>query len=763
MTRLIKFALAILLGTSAVMAQTTSGLPSPAATSSTLGSIQPDGSSVTVSPLGVLSAISSAPSPQYIAPQAISGCGVEYVAGLTYTVGACTYSINGIVYNSAATSSGGVVLATADPTNPRIDVIFVDTTQTVQVITGTPAASPQQPVVDPSTQLQLTFVLVPAASTTPANTTVTNIYLEGSEWTGAVGGTNSARVNLTSTSNPYTGTHDTEFGSGGTVTTTTYAQYTKPSSGTENLSNYNALVFYVRNKAAWPNARSITVQWFNGSTAKGTAIVVSNGAYGFNARTNTTSYQQVSIPVGVFGLAGIPVSTVRFTVTGTGAALTGFYLDQVTLQGGNGGVVLPSTLMNFKGAWSATATYSPNDLVTVANAGYVALSSSTGQVVTNATFWSSLVPAGTVGGCNFSVFGTENSNICGSLTAAGGGGHDNTAAGWLSMNALTGGVRNTAFGDQTLEANTTGSFNTALGQGALAATNGGSSNTAVGTAADPANVSGSNITAVGFQALGINTTGDNTAVGSNALGANTTGTNNTALGEALTGNSTGNENVAVGNNALISSNSSSNAAMGFESAWITTSGGDNAAFGWKSLRDNTTGVGNTAMGAAALLQAGTGSNNTAVGFEAGWNSVVLSTVANSTFLGAFASSTTNALTNMVVIGYNAQGTASNQVTLGNSSITSSIFNGTIHSAATAPAASVGTLTGTNSGGFIAGLSVATSVTITFANSGWTTWAACTATPSVTGITVFNSSQSTTAVTFSFAALTGTLYYTCTGN
>jgi hypothetical protein len=89
--------------------------------------------------------------------------------------------------------------------------------------------------------------------------------------------------------------------------------------------------------------------------------------------------------------------------------------------------------------------------------------------------------------------------------------------------------------------------------------------------------------------------------------------------------------------------------------------------------------------------------------------------------------------------------------------------GNVHTNSTAPTSSLGSLTGSNAGGFVSGLTAATAVTITFAASPWSFWASCTATPSVTGITVYNSAQSTTSVTFSMAALTGTLYYSCTGN
>jgi len=57
-----------------------------------------------------------------------------------------------------------VTLAAADPGNPRIDVIGVDVNNAVFTITGTPSGSPVQPVIDASTQLQLTFVTVGAGA-----------------------------------------------------------------------------------------------------------------------------------------------------------------------------------------------------------------------------------------------------------------------------------------------------------------------------------------------------------------------------------------------------------------------------------------------------------------------------------------------------------------------------------------------------------------------------------------------------------------------
>jgi hypothetical protein len=84
----------------------------------------------------------------------------------------------------------------------------------------------------------------------------------------------------------------------------------------------------------------------------------------------------------------------------------------------------------------------------------------------------------------------------------------------------------------------------------------------------------------------------------------------------------------------------------------------------------------------------------------------------------------------------------------------------------APTASAGSVApySTNAGGEIAGLSGATSVTITFANHGWANAAFCTASPSVALTTQpYNVSQGSTGVTFMFPSLTGSLFYTCTGN
>ncbi len=91
-------------------------------------------------------------------------------------------------------------------------------------------------------------------------------------------------------------------------------------------------------------------------------------------------------------------------------------------------------------------------------------------------------------------------------------------------------------------------------------------------------------------------------------------------------------------------------------------------------------------------------------------------------------------------------------------------NGMTHRAGAAPSTTAGTVLGTNEGGFVSGLSSATSVTLTFSGGGWSSWASCTATSSMAlSSTPYVSSISNTAVTFAFPTLTGRLYYHCDGN
>lgn len=263
----------------------------------------------------------------------ISGGGVFWTGSLDFTVSAATYKIAGVLYNSIQTN---VSLMTADPTNDRIDIIAVDDTGSVIVIMGTPAPSPIAPDVDPASQLQLTFILVSAGATVPVITNE-NIYLENTEWGSSVTG----GFNAVSTSNPFAGSKDIEATSavaGNKVT------LSKPS-GILNLGEWDTLTFQIRSKAAWPTTKGLSIVWLNGSTLVGLSVVIKSGTYGFNS-SNTTTYQQITIPLEFFAAGSSPVNKLRIAVTGGGAAI-GFYLDNIILQGGVSGAVIVGSRNSF--------------------------------------------------------------------------------------------------------------------------------------------------------------------------------------------------------------------------------------------------------------------------------------------------------------------------------------------------------------------------------------------------------------------------------
>jgi hypothetical protein len=312
--------------------------------------------------------------PGYSPNQIISGCGVSYSgSGFTFTVAACTYLVNNVQYTAPQTTVTGTA---ADPTLPRFDSIVANSCSplpcngTITIVAGTASSTAAPPNLDITTQTQVTFYGIDAAATNPSNLATTDIYHNNAEWTCA----STANFNCASTNNPHTGTLDIEATSAGTGNN---VRLTIPS-GTVNIGDYNVVNKYFRFKAAFPSTRSITAQWYNGSTAKCTPVTLRDGTFGIN--TALTTYQLVSIPTSVFACDGIPVTQLRFTVAGTGTSV-GFYLDDITLEGG---LISPvgSLGERWRGDWSNTAAYSVNDEVFYAITGssYIALQSSTNVV-----------------------------------------------------------------------------------------------------------------------------------------------------------------------------------------------------------------------------------------------------------------------------------------------------------------------------------------------------------------------------------------------
>ncbi|MEM9859957.1 MAG: tail fiber domain-containing protein, partial [Bacteroidota bacterium] len=131
----------------------------------------------------------------------------------------------------------------------------------------------------------------------------------------------------------------------------------------------------------------------------------------------------------------------------------------------------------------------------------------------------------------------------------------------------------------------------------------------------------------------------------------------------------GDNNSGFGNRTLLwNTTGYSNTAVGESALHLNTIGGFNSAVGTSSLLRNTTGIRNVAVGSASLNTNTTGDNNVAVGYIA---LNVNQTGNNNTALGheSGPSSATN-LNNTTALGNLAKVTASNQVRIGNASVTS---------------------------------------------------------------------------------------------
>jgi len=252
--------------------------------------------------------------------QLLSGS-VTWITGLTFQVSDCVFIINGTVYTSDAEQ---VTLAAADGTNPRIDVFAANIDGTADVITGTPAADPIKPEIDPNTQVEISFALVAAGATTPSGVTNENVYQENIEWTSAVSG---GTVSAANAASPYAGTLAIRFNAAANG-----AFITLTDSASNGPLAFALFAFRIKNIAyGTSNNVRARIALYSTATRVSNWIDLRHGTYGFNG-TDTTNYQLIQIPVADFVLGGNTFNRVRIEVAANGANTLSFYLDDMFFQ-----------------------------------------------------------------------------------------------------------------------------------------------------------------------------------------------------------------------------------------------------------------------------------------------------------------------------------------------------------------------------------------------------------------------------------------------
>lgn len=257
----------------------------------------------------------------------IEGGNVTWLTGYQYAVGYTKYAIQNEIFEITYDT---ITLDAADGSLDRIDVIAVDNTGDLIKITGTPAANPQKPYVDPQTQIELSYVLVTAGSSEPSGVSGEVVYDENVEWTSDYDGSSGFSVDFDSTTSPISGSkcaEATDIENGDLIT------FTRGS--TINIFDYDTLNFYIKNKSGGNKKNYMILYFKSGSTFVSNSVPIPFDKY-------ITTWQLVSLKISDITFYFDDIDTVYLIWGNTQSEqYDGFYLDRVFLQGG---VIQPPTL-----------------------------------------------------------------------------------------------------------------------------------------------------------------------------------------------------------------------------------------------------------------------------------------------------------------------------------------------------------------------------------------------------------------------------------
>lgn len=248
----------------------------------------------------------------------VSGFDVSWNNGLVYDVAPGVAYVNGkrITY-----AGGQVTLTTADPSNPRIDIIVVQDDGTVIAVAGDPSANPVKPQAE-ANQLELTLATLDAGASTP-NGVASTVLWDG-EGADLVTGTTTGSVTFNNTVQAQHGTHSTFVAVGGLAGNQAITYKGTP---VYNIGNYNHVKLYIRLGTALAGNRSPDFSFLNGNTVVSNVRPMTD--FGLN-RALINQWQTIIIPLSGFNYSNTNITGLR--IARFNNTIGNFWVDNIQLE-----------------------------------------------------------------------------------------------------------------------------------------------------------------------------------------------------------------------------------------------------------------------------------------------------------------------------------------------------------------------------------------------------------------------------------------------
>ncbi|MGQ7868688.1 hypothetical protein [Sunxiuqinia sp. sy24] len=252
----------------------------------------------------------------------VDGGKVVWLNGLTFSVSQAYYYL---INRLCETKSTIVVLDAADPLLPRIDLLAVTSDWEVVVLKGIPAENPQKPTPDPTSQIELTQVLIPAGGTEPeppGEELIDDVvYDEGTEWTANEGTMN---VDFYSTTNAFSGLKSAKVDM---PMNDDYMTFTAPAA--RNVADYKLLSGFVYLRKEASTLYALEFEFLLNGIEVSDKKIINLG------RMLPDYWTNVSLEMSAFTFTNITFDAVRvrWRKKGKDLPFTGFFLDNLKLQG----------------------------------------------------------------------------------------------------------------------------------------------------------------------------------------------------------------------------------------------------------------------------------------------------------------------------------------------------------------------------------------------------------------------------------------------